>query len=202
MKTAIVTSIAMFSLVAQALPVERRGIVDKVDGTLKKLTGIFAGSGTFFSPPAEGGIYGACGGYKEGDNSKIVALNLHQYGDPDKVSDWCFKDVKISHGEKSIVAKITDACPGCNKNSLDLTPSLFQELDKPDIGVIDINWCVIGTDGCTHEKEAVDGGNAPEGDASGKDNGNKDDGSNDSAKNDKGDKDKSKKDSKDKKKSE
>ncbi|ORX54030.1 hypothetical protein DM01DRAFT_1407546, partial [Hesseltinella vesiculosa] len=151
-------TLALYALLVQAVPIERRGVVNGITGSLKKLTGLFKGQGTFFHPATEGGAAGACGGYKESDQSKIVALSTDRYGNQDKTSDWCFQQVKITHGDKSILATITDACPTCTSNSLDLTPHLFQQLADPKVGVIDIDWCVVGTSGCTHEKEATGGG--------------------------------------------
>ncbi|KAI8337542.1 RlpA-like double-psi beta-barrel-protein domain-containing protein-containing protein, partial [Chlamydoabsidia padenii] len=104
--------------------------------------GKYAGKATFFLPASEGGPTGSCGPHEDND-SLIVALNLHQYGDENAKSEWCFKKVLITHGEKSTEATITDACPGCQEKSLDLTPAVFNKLADPEEGVIDIHWCVI-----------------------------------------------------------
>ncbi|ORZ14210.1 hypothetical protein BCR42DRAFT_313024, partial [Absidia repens] len=90
-------------------------------------TGMFTGKATFFSPKQEGGDTGACGPHED-DQSTIVALNLHQYGDENSKSDWCFKKVIIFYDGKSTEATITDACPGCQDKSLDLTPAVFKKL--------------------------------------------------------------------------
>jgi hypothetical protein len=88
----------------------------------------------------------------------------------DKKSDMCGKRVKIFYKDKTTCATITDACPGCSdgKNiittwidihkytdlffiyigSLDLTPSVFEELDQLKLGVLKAHWCVVGTKGC------------------------------------------------------
>ncbi|ORY93996.1 hypothetical protein BCR43DRAFT_415953, partial [Syncephalastrum racemosum] len=103
--------------------------------------GKFQGHGTFFSPAREGGDTGSCGP-KENDNSDIVALNLHQYGNENAISEWCHKEVFIKYQEKVIKAKINDCCPGCKPNSLDLTPKLFRKLAPFDKGDIPLEWCV------------------------------------------------------------
>ncbi|KAI9312920.1 RlpA-like double-psi beta-barrel-protein domain-containing protein-containing protein [Dichotomocladium elegans] len=111
------------------------------------VTNLFEGTATFFHPVSEGGPIGSCGP-RENDESLIVALNTEQYGDTSRKSKWCFKDVLIKYENKFAVAKITDACPGCNKHSLDLTPAVFQKLADPDIGRIPITWCIIGEGNC------------------------------------------------------
>ncbi|KAL0080244.1 hypothetical protein J3Q64DRAFT_1838360 [Phycomyces blakesleeanus] len=109
--------------------------------------GFFKGYGTFFHPASEGGPLGSCGPWED-DDSPIVALNLDQYGNENGKSEWCFKKVLITYKGRSTVATITDACPGCSYNSLDLTPSVFAELEDFKVGVIDIVWCVLGEDDC------------------------------------------------------
>ncbi|SAM07216.1 hypothetical protein [Absidia glauca] len=133
------------------MPFERRAVKD----TLQRVAGKYAGKATFFRPADEGGPTGSCGPH-ETDDDMIVALNLHQYGNENKVSDWCFKKVLITHNDKSVTATITDACPGCQDKSLDLTPGVFNKLANPDEGVIDIHWCVIeeGQDTCTEGEDA------------------------------------------------
>ncbi|KAI9300318.1 RlpA-like double-psi beta-barrel-protein domain-containing protein-containing protein, partial [Cunninghamella echinulata] len=101
--------------------------------------GDFEGQATYFKPKTEGGPIGACG-KKEDDNSQIVALNLHQYGSPNAVSGWCNRKVYIRHGDKHTTATINDACPGCSRNSLDLTPSVFEKLAAFKTGVVPIQW--------------------------------------------------------------
>ncbi|KAG0183472.1 hypothetical protein DFQ29_004416 [Apophysomyces sp. BC1021] len=100
-----------------------------IEGTLKAglstffgvLTGEnYRGKATFFRPATEGGPIGSCGP-REDDNSPICALNLHQYGD----------------------ANSKNCCPGCDKNSLDLTRGVFKDLAAFVIGIIDIEWYVL-----------------------------------------------------------
>ncbi|KAI7868890.1 hypothetical protein BDF14DRAFT_1789016 [Spinellus fusiger] len=114
----------------------------------RKEHGFYEGYATFFHPATEGGSTGACGPHED-DNSEIVALNLGQFGDGGPASDWCFKEVLIKAGDYSTVATINDACPGCRENSLDLTPSVFSRLSKLDIGIIPIEWCIVGEQGCS-----------------------------------------------------
>ncbi|ORY98809.1 RlpA-like double-psi beta-barrel-protein domain-containing protein-containing protein [Syncephalastrum racemosum] len=117
---------------------------------LKKLSGTFSGSGTFFNPVKEGGPIGSCGP-RESEKSHIVALNRIQYGDTSKKSHFCGKKVRINYKGKIVFAIINDACPGCAEGSLDMTPVIFNKLEAPKVGVIPITWCVVGTDGCEDE---------------------------------------------------
>ncbi|KAI7870614.1 hypothetical protein BDF14DRAFT_1720762 [Spinellus fusiger] len=122
---------------------EKRKLVSRQDDD-----GFYRGYGTFFHPASEGGPVGSCGPYED-DDSQIIALNLDQYGGENSKSEWCFKKLLITYHDKSTVATITDACPGCSYNSLDLTPAVFAELEDFSVGVIDIAWCVLGEDGCS-----------------------------------------------------
>ncbi|TDL28465.1 hypothetical protein BD410DRAFT_893476 [Rickenella mellea] len=85
---------------------------------------------TTFSP----GV-GACGGTNT-EHDYIVALNAQQYGDG---SD-CWKKITISYGGKTIGAQITDMCPGCGFNGLDLSTALFEALAPISKGVIFGDW--------------------------------------------------------------
>lgn len=95
--------------------------------------GQFHGKGTFFQPDQ-----GACGKWNTAED-KIVALSADIY----QGGSHCFKGVRICHGSKCVGAKVADLCPGCHKTSLDMTPSLFDELADPEVGVIDIQWSFI-----------------------------------------------------------
>ncbi|CDS07201.1 hypothetical protein LRAMOSA09724 [Lichtheimia ramosa] len=79
--------------------------------------GLFNGRVTFFHPETEGGAWGACGPH-ENDHSRIVALNLKQYGNENARSKWCNKKVLIMHQGKEVEATISDACPGCADRKL------------------------------------------------------------------------------------
>ncbi|ORX54987.1 hypothetical protein DM01DRAFT_1270225, partial [Hesseltinella vesiculosa] len=100
----------------------------------------YNGHGTFFSPATEGGDRGACGGKKESDASDIVAISADHFGPTDKNSKWCGKKVLIKYGDKETTAIIQDACPTCNKDSLDMTPSVFAKLADASKGIIPITW--------------------------------------------------------------
>lgn len=106
-------------------------------------SGTFTGTGTWFLPASEGGPQGACGP-KENNNSMIVALNVAQYGNTSKKSKWCGKKIKIKGPKGTVTAKINDACPGCKKGDLDLTPAVFKKvIGDMNKGVGKITWSVV-----------------------------------------------------------
>ncbi|KAJ8660287.1 hypothetical protein O0I10_004149 [Lichtheimia ornata] len=117
-----------------------------------QFNGFFSGRITFFHPASEGGAWGACGPH-ENDHSRIVALNLKQYGNEDARSKWCNKKVLIMHKGKEVEATISDACPGCADESLDATPYIFSQLGVLKTGVLKVKWCVLGTRGCKSKKK-------------------------------------------------
>ncbi|KAI7873690.1 hypothetical protein K492DRAFT_200513 [Lichtheimia hyalospora FSU 10163] len=100
-----------------------------------QFNGFFNGQVTFFHPATEGGAWGACGPH-ENDHSRIVALNLKQYGNENARSKWCNKKVLIMHQDKEVEAVISDACPGCANESLDATPYIFTKLGLLKTGVL------------------------------------------------------------------
>ncbi|KAI7863191.1 hypothetical protein BDF14DRAFT_1745657 [Spinellus fusiger] len=108
---------------------------------LSKRSSKYTGTGTWFIPETEGGVWGACGP-KENSNSAIVALNRPQYGNLGSKSKWCGKKINIQGPTGKIVsATINDACPECRFGSLDLTPVLFKQvIGDMNKGVGKITW--------------------------------------------------------------
>ncbi|GAC97735.1 expansin [Pseudozyma hubeiensis SY62] len=101
----------------------------------------FTGRATFYNT----GL-GACG-ITNTDDQPIVAISrdlFEQYnpasGNPNHNS-LCGKKVEITWNGKKVQAFATDECPGCEKNSLDCSPSVFERMDSKDKGVLDgITW--------------------------------------------------------------
>jgi len=69
----------------------------------------------------------------------VVALNVHQYGTY-WYSKYCHKQVTISFGGKTAVAKIVDECMGCPYGGLDFSEGLFAHFSDMDAGVIYGSW--------------------------------------------------------------
>ncbi|KAA1077262.1 hypothetical protein PGT21_001091 [Puccinia graminis f. sp. tritici] len=123
-------------LSAQTSPQQRLTKRGHPHSLQKRAEGSFAGKATFFDP----GL-GACGGHN-GPDDFIVALNVAQY----TANKWCNKKIKIFFGGKSTVATITDECPGCPPNGLDMSPSLFEFFASKDVGVFYMSWSLLDGD--------------------------------------------------------
>ncbi|KDN51447.1 hypothetical protein K437DRAFT_267112 [Tilletiaria anomala UBC 951] len=86
---------------------------------------------------------GACG-WRNSNSQHVAALNRSQYGNVNAKSSWCGKTIEIKNKRngKVVSARIVDACPDCKHGSLDLSPSLFSQLNNGnmDDGVFPISW--------------------------------------------------------------
>ncbi|KAG1441347.1 hypothetical protein G6F56_011527 [Rhizopus delemar] len=79
----------------------------------------YNGEATFFTPDQ-----GACG--KWNDNyDMIVAVGGDIYGSFSKKSSVCGKKIKVTNkaNKKSVQVTVTDACEGCAKTHIDLSPA-------------------------------------------------------------------------------
>ncbi|KAG0326525.1 hypothetical protein BG004_002955 [Podila humilis] len=97
--------------------------------------GSYNGRGTWFTDTV-----GSCGTPFD-TNDLIVAMNAAVMGG----TAQCGKQVRIEHGGKSVVARVTDTCPSqyCSSSSLDLSQAVFKQLAPLDVGVIDIKWSFV-----------------------------------------------------------
>ncbi|CAI6096101.1 unnamed protein product [Clonostachys chloroleuca] len=101
-------------------------------------TGGFA---TFYfqngSPPA-------CGGRPRSDSELIVALDMRRYGsDYSAPSPYCSKMIRVTNANngRSVDVTVVDVCPTClNSNSLDLSPTAFQDIGDLNDGMVPIVW--------------------------------------------------------------
>lgn len=101
----------------------------------------FIGRATFYNT----GL-GACG-IVNSDDQPIVAISRDLFekynpssGNPNHNS-LCGKKVEISWKGKTAYAFATDECPTCTDHALDCSPSVFEQLDNKDKGVLDgITW--------------------------------------------------------------
>lgn len=64
----------------------------------------------------------------------IVAIN------PSYMPASCNKCIQVNYSGKSIKVKVTDTCPGCDANHLDLSDAAFQSLSPLSAGVLQITW--------------------------------------------------------------
>jgi hypothetical protein len=103
------------------------------------ITGGFA---TFYT---QDGNFGACGN-KHKDSDFIAAMNVARYGNTGVHSSLCGKTVKITNvqNKQSVKVIVADACPGCkNSNSIDLSTGAFNQIAKPEEGMVPIEWSFV-----------------------------------------------------------
>lgn len=85
---------------------------------------------------------GACG-ITNVPSDFIVALNTPQYGGGYPGPN-CFLEITIQVGGQTTTAQITDECPGCPENGLDMSEGLFQYFADLGVGVLTGTWWVNG----------------------------------------------------------
>ncbi|KAI1779068.1 RlpA-like double-psi beta-barrel-protein domain-containing protein-containing protein [Hypoxylon cercidicola] len=94
----------------------------------------FEGEITYYTP----GL-GSCG-ETDTEADKVVAMSPAQFS---TVPDLCGKTITIEMDGKNTTAKVVDKCPSCDANSIDVSPSVFQDLASLDIGRAKINWSLV-----------------------------------------------------------
>ncbi|KAJ4363321.1 hypothetical protein N0V95_001094 [Ascochyta clinopodiicola] len=111
----------------------------KAKAVVKAAAGSKAGQATFYGGNTSGG--------KCSFSGYTVPSSL--YGTAISDSNWsgagaCGTCVSVTgpSGNK-ITAMVTDQCPGCGVNHLDLYPDAFAKLANPSAGVINISWDVV-----------------------------------------------------------
>ncbi|KAF8810172.1 hypothetical protein BYT27DRAFT_7222192 [Phlegmacium glaucopus] len=78
----------------------------------------------------ETGNAGSCGTFHN-NGDFTVAMNAAQMN-----SGWCYKTITMTYNGRTTTASITDTCPGCPWNGLDLTEGLFQFFAPSSVGII------------------------------------------------------------------
>ncbi|KAJ8597479.1 barwin-like endoglucanase [Rhizopogon salebrosus TDB-379] len=125
--TALITlSATLFTTLAT--PTQFNGVVT---APLKRQS-TYTGQGTWY----EVGL-GACG-YDDTDSESIVAISAQIYGS----GGYCNQTVYITNTDNGQTAtgEVRDECESCDSGSLDMSPSLFEQLSTLDTGVIPISW--------------------------------------------------------------
>ncbi|GAA5863060.1 hypothetical protein JCM8547_002785 [Rhodosporidiobolus lusitaniae] len=86
------------------------------------------GTATHYSPSV--GL-GACG-YLNADTEKVVALGWSRFGDLNNNAPDCDRTVTVKNlsNGKTVSAKVVDRCPGCDYNSLDMSPGAWDEISE------------------------------------------------------------------------
>ena len=104
--------------------------------TSANAAGSLSGQATFYDGNTQGGT---C-------SFSTYTLPSGMFGTALSDSDWdnsanCGACVAVTGPDgNSITAMITDQCPGCGENHLDLYPDAFAKLADPSTGVIDVTW--------------------------------------------------------------
>ena len=104
----------------------------------------FTGEMTYYSPSV--GL-GSCG-QTFADTDMIVAISaakMNSGGNPSN-NPLCFSTITITNSAGvSQDAKVTDTCPSCAENDLDVSPAVFQAFGSLDEGRISgIQWTGSG----------------------------------------------------------
>ncbi|KAJ7195462.1 RlpA-like double-psi beta-barrel-protein domain-containing protein-containing protein [Mycena pura] len=100
------------------------------------------GRGTWYHP-SDG--TGNCG-FNDKDSSPVVAISQERYNDNNGAN--CNQWIQITNTANGKVAygKTRDSCPSCDTSSLDMSPSLFEELAPLSVGVLKISWHFMNPD--------------------------------------------------------
>ncbi|EMR66913.1 putative plant expansin protein [Eutypa lata UCREL1] len=96
----------------------------------------FSGDLTYYTP----GL-GACG-KPNTEADRVVALPEGQYCKISNPND-CYKCgdfINIHYNGKSTTAQIKDKCWGCEGDSIDVSPTVFKELEALEAGRIQVTW--------------------------------------------------------------
>ncbi|CAK5284062.1 unnamed protein product, partial [Mycena citricolor] len=113
-----------------AMPVPQDAVAD-MD---KRTTHV--GRGTWYHPNAD---QGNCG-YWDQDSSPVVAISLQRYNANN--GDNCNQWIEITNTANGKVAygQTRDSCVSCDESSLDMSPSLFEQLAPLSTGELRISW--------------------------------------------------------------
>lgn len=97
----------------------------------------FSGDMTYYDPSVG---TGACGGVYL-DSDMIVALSQSRFTASNPNNDpLCHKTITITHGGQSVTATITDSCPSCDADQIDVSPAVFENFAGLDVGVVTVDW--------------------------------------------------------------
>jgi expansin len=77
---------------------------------------------------------GACG-FKPSTDFMVAAMNDEQYLKAD-----CGKCVAVTGPKGTVVVRIVDKCPGCDRGDLDLSKTAFSKIANLSDGRIKITW--------------------------------------------------------------
>ncbi|KAJ7245018.1 RlpA-like double-psi beta-barrel-protein domain-containing protein-containing protein [Mycena haematopus] len=100
----------------------------------KRITHV--GRGTWYYPSAG---EGNCG-YWDSDSSPVVAISLARYDANNGANCNQWIEITNTANGKTAYGKTRDSCVSCDTSSLDMSPSLFEEISTLATGEITISW--------------------------------------------------------------
>jgi len=92
---------------------------------------------------------GACG--KEFNFDNYIALNYELYNSGKdnprtNYSNYCGKCIKVVYNNKYVVGKITDRCPRCKNQDIEICLKMFKLFENEDVGFIQADWSFVSCD--------------------------------------------------------
>ncbi|EMR64162.1 hypothetical protein MGN70_003144 [Eutypa lata] len=99
----------------------------------------YSGDLTYYTP----GL-GACG-FTNSEADAVVALAVDQYGsDPNpNNAAVCGRQIAINYNGKTAIAEVVDKCWGCASGSIDVSPTVFSQLEDLSAGRVQVSWDFI-----------------------------------------------------------
>jgi hypothetical protein len=99
-----------------------------------------SGRMTYYDPSVG---FGSCGKvYQTTDHIVAMSTSLWTAANPNN-DPMCNKSIKITHGGKSVIAKVTDKCYSCGASAIDVSPSVFEAFGTLGTGVIQVDWTYV-----------------------------------------------------------
>ncbi|KAJ7486053.1 RlpA-like double-psi beta-barrel-protein domain-containing protein-containing protein [Mycena galericulata] len=131
-RIAILFAVFCCALLASAAPLQQANAT--LADLAKRITHV--GRGTWYYPSAG---EGNCG-FWDSDSSPVVAISLARYDANGGAN--CNQWIQITNTADGKVAygKTRDSCQSCDESSLDMSPSLFEELAPLSTGELTISW--------------------------------------------------------------
>ena len=100
--------------------------------TTALVTAVTANRASFYIPNNN---KGACGTPIDNE-AWAVALPPSSYEN----GAHCGKEIRISYNGKTLNGKVADLCPDCAGAQIDLVKGFFEQFEKTEKGVIEVDW--------------------------------------------------------------
>ncbi|KAI1792224.1 barwin-like endoglucanase [Ganoderma leucocontextum] len=92
---------------------------------------------------------GSCGVFSI-DANFVVAVDAHTInnfpgaGSDPHLNPLCFRKLKVTYKEKSVIVKVVETCDNCKVGSVELSPAAFKRLAPLKTGRLDnITWTLL-----------------------------------------------------------